>query len=478
MLFKTEPLAHQRECFDISKDEEFFALLCEAGTGKTKILIDTAVWLKSQDKIDAVVVATTNNVHIKWLDEIKKHCAIEYYACAVKTKQYESIKHLAALPFRNLLFCTFNFQSLLNDENKKFIETLCKTKRVLIVVDESHKIKNCKTKAAKFLHKISDKAAYRRIATGTPTGNQQQFDLYSQFLFLDKGIIGASSYWGFKNTYGNFIPVSCGYRTFNKFVGFKNLNKLTEKIVPYSYVKTKADCLDLPEKTYIEYPVQIKAVQRRAYNDMLRDGVYSMNDYFMSSSSKLTDLMKMQQILSGFILLHEDELKIVEWICPPTSNPKWEAVLDILEDTDGKVIIWSRFRAETKHLTEYINHHFKDERICKKLDGSEPVTKRYQTVNEFQESEYPKYLVANMHCNIEGLDLYAASTAVYLSNSFSWLARSQSEDRIHRIGQDKKCTYIDITVPQSIDQKILRVLKQCKDVTNELYFELVHGDNT
>ena len=59
-----------------------------------------------------------------------------------------------------------------------------------------------------------------------------------------------------------------------------------------------------------------------------------------------------------------------------------------------------------------------------------------------------------------GITLTAANTVIYYNNSYDLATRLQSEDRAHRIGQNNKVTYIDLVSPGTIDEKILKALRE------------------
>ena len=73
-MFKTKPLAHQMDAFAVSKDKKAFALLCEQGTGKSKMAIDKTAYLYGRGQVDAFLIIAPNGVHRNWiLNEIPKH---------------------------------------------------------------------------------------------------------------------------------------------------------------------------------------------------------------------------------------------------------------------------------------------------------------------------------------------------------------------------------------------------------------------
>ena len=97
---------------------------------------------------------------------------------------------------------------------------------------------------------------------------------------------------------------------------------------------------------------------------------------------------------------------------------------------------------------------------------------RRRVVREFQDPDSElRFFVGNPRTGGYGLTLTAASTVVYFSNSFDLEVRLQSEDRAHRIGQTKSVTYVDLFVPGTIDEKIVKALRAKIDIANEVLGE-------
>ena len=124
-LFKTDPYDHQLEVLDISSEREAFALFMDMGTGKTKVIIDTATYLYGLGLIDAVVVAAPNGVHRNWvLNEIPAHTPdeIDYKAAyfVAQARKADKVAWENVLGASNCLrwFC-FNIESASNKRGQE-----------------------------------------------------------------------------------------------------------------------------------------------------------------------------------------------------------------------------------------------------------------------------------------------------------------------------------------------------------------------
>jgi len=492
-LYKTKPFKHQEKIFLQSRDKEYFALLLEQGTGKTKITIDTACWLYGSGKIDAMLVIAPNGVNRNWvLNEIPIHAPEHYFVKSAwysssPTKQEE--KDLCAVlnTESGLRIITINVEALATQKGSTFIKNFLLAFRTMLVVDESSVIKSPKAIRTKTLLKLSVHAKYRRILTGTPV-TQGPLDLFTQFSFLDAHILRTQSYFAFRSRYAILKEMRTNGRSFQTVTGYCNLDELQGLIAPHSYRVTKADCLDLPEKLYIKRYVELSPTQRSLYNSLKKDIVAEFNGKVMSAPLALTKLLRLQQIVGGhfvpdiavdFVMDEDGNLSPVNADAvklPPEAidkvNPRVESLIELLEETNGKVIIWARFRAEIAQIVQAIESKF-GKGTCCEYHGGVSNEDRSQAIDAFQNGVLPEYFVGHVQAGGKGLTLHAATTVVYYSNNFSLEDRLQSEDRCHRIGQKSNVTYIDMIASNTLDEKIVKVLRDKHNVA-----DLITGDES
>jgi SNF2 family DNA or RNA helicase len=153
-----------------------------------------------------------------------------------------------------------------------------------------------------------------------------------------------------------------------------------------------------------------------------------------------------------------DDGMMVQIFDKPKANPRIKCLMDAVEDIEGSVIIWCRFVEEIRQLHEVMG----EESIC--YYGDVTSDARREALTLFREHK-KKYLIANVATGGIGLNLTAAATAVYYSNTFSYEDRKQSEDRCHRIGQESdKVLYIDLQAENTVDEKIIKALLLKEDL--------------
>jgi len=141
-----------------------------------------------------------------------------------------------------------------------------------------------------------------------------------------------------------------------------------------------------------------------------------------------------------------------------------DALEEIINEHDGKAIIWSRFRHDIIGMTEMLNKKF-GEGSAAAYFGDTSDDDRNDIVINFQNPNHPlKYFVGNPATAGYGLTLTEANLVVYYANDFNLETRIQSEDRAHRIGQKNNVTYIDLICEGSIDEQIVKALRAKIDI--------------
>ena len=326
-----------------------------------------------------------------------------------------------------------------------------------MIVDESTCIKNPKAQQTKAVMKLAKQTERRWILNGTPI-TQGPLDLYSQCKFLDATSIPEKTMTTFKHAYAIERTMTMGSRSFNKVVGYQNLDKLTKNIEPFSLRLEKKDCLDLPSKTFNKVYVELTPEQERVYRNIKEESIALLEGEMVTTTIALTRIVKLHQILTGFVITDNDTKVNLR-------NNRLAALKQIAE-TAKPLVVFCAY----KHNVDQIKAELSDYKVVT-YTGDDTSNNRNQAVEDFQAGNADIFVGTSAAA--KGLTLTSASTMVYYSNNYSLETRLQSQDRIHRIGQDDKCTYIDLVVPNSIDETIIHKLQAKKELSDEVLDDLI-----
>lgn len=463
--FQTKPYQHQRDALMKGWNNEGFAYLMEQGTGKSKVLLDDIAVNYEMGRITQAAIIPYKGVYAEWVTpDFMQHWP----------ERHEYIVHLwrgmnsarekrqwqAFLEAKNVFkFFVINVEAF--QAGRKAFDAMLEFTEcgpTLGAIDESSRIKNIKSVRTKTLLKLANEFDIRRILTGTVAPNDPS-DVFAQFEFLGRRLLGHRSVYGFKNEFCVLKDIQVNNRTIPIVVGAKNEFLLKRRMEPWSFRVMKDDCLDLPDKVYVTKSVEVDDGILAQYRSLAENALMFLEDTVVSAQEGITLLLRLHQLTSGFIV---DEDKTQHWI----HDAKIDACLDLARDTDGKIIFWCGFRLPLRRLVEALRKEFGHESVVE-YHGDVSVDQRREAVDGFQSGKV-RFFVGTQQAGGMGITLTAANTVVYYSNTFNLEHRLQSEDRAHRIGQTKKVTYYDLSIPGTVDGHIIKALKRKLDIASKI----------
>jgi SNF2 family DNA or RNA helicase len=459
---KHVPFEHQVEAFGLSKDLFRFALFMEMGTGKSKVTVDTFSHLFLDKQIDGVFITGYKSQYLNWMtDEIPAHLPdglpyrISYWdANWTKKERAEAEKLLK--PIDNVLdIFLMNIEALATERAEWFAMQFVKMHYTMAVVDESTCIKSHKAKRTKAMMRVGRMCDYRRILTGTPL-TKGPLDIYAQAEFLEPGMLGFSGFLSFKNYFANVRRVEFGNRSYEKIDSYKNLDELIAKISTFSYRKLKSECLDLPEKIFMNHYVEHTPEQATWYAQLKEEAMIQFSEQSMvSSTSVLTTMMKLHQINCGHVI--DDEGNMVHI---PSNRIK--ALMELVELVDEKIIIWAHFKEDIKLIIQALAEEYGPQAGVHYYGGTNQ-EERALHLERFKRDPSCRFFVSN-ETGSKGLTLVQAPYAIYYSYSYNLETWLQSQDRNHRIGQTRNVTYTSLITPKTVDEPIIKSLKKKNDI--------------
>jgi SNF2 family DNA or RNA helicase len=467
--FKTKPFQHQLDALEESWNKEVWALFMEMGTGKTKVCIDNMAILYDKGKINAALVIVPNGIKRNWRNELQIHLVdhIKYrvaiWSASPKKEEKKELDQLSVMA-DDLTILIMNVEALSTGRGRDFARSFLLRHSAMCVVDESTTIKNHSAQRTKNILKLSDLSKYRRIMTGSPV-TKSPLDLFSQIQFLDPWLIDQQSYYSFRARYAVIVSRSVGSHSFQHVVKYQRLDELQEKVKNFSTRVLKSECLDLPEKLYTKRTVAMTPEQLKAYVEMKKSALtFLENNKMMTAATVLTQLIRLHQITCGHVKTDEGEVISLK-------NNRIQELLNVLEETSGKVIIWAVYRHDIRAIEKAIGDIYGKENVASYY-GDTKDSDRQHIVDRFQDiNDDLRFFVGNPKTGGYGLTLTSSHTVVYYSNDYSLEIRMQSEDRAHRIGQTSKVTYVDLMAEHTIDEKIVKALNAKIDLASQVMGE-------
>ncbi len=464
---------HQREAIDFLIERPGALLTLDMGLGKTRCALAGALKLHREKKIDRILVLAPAAVRISWREEIEKFWTDKekFIWCRYYQNDQKIVGQGFAEYVKYLPVLVISYALLPQKRHVEALSKWCADGKALLVADESSFLKNRTAKQTKGSAQIGSKCLYRWLLTGTPIANSP-LDLYGQALVMSNGegpLKQFANFYHFRARYAQLVTQHMGRKSFQVVTGYQNLDELTAKFAPYVLRRTKEECLDLPAKTYTVREIALSEATWKVYQELKRDALLSLPDEDVRPEpNAAVRILRLCQLTSGHVgnsldsetLCSEDSSRLTRDVSSEKLSWFVEQLLEGELSSQQAVICWCRWRRERERLQQMLATKLEVYSVF----GGQQTKNRSESVQGFQTSTARRVLVAQQHAGGFGLNLTAASTAVYLSNSFSFTDRIQSEDRIHRISQHSPCLYIDVLAvgpkgQKSVDHHVLDCLR-------------------
>lgn len=446
------PAPHQARLLHKWGQKPVFAIFMEMGTGKSKTFIDKAGMLWCEGAISGVLVVAKRGVHVEWIDT---HIPRELGAMVPWRGHAWDKKPLPAKIFQRdrLAWFSINIDALKTDKGEKAALDFIRAHdgRLIMVIDESQDIRNDSAQRTKVCYSLGALCSHRAIMTGTPIA-RNLLDTWSQYKFLDERIIGMRYKITFKAEY------CITDREGKDVVGAKNVERFYERVDNYTFRATKEEAIDILPKMWDEYVFEMTDTQRKLYLDLRNNFIAELDSgEEMTVTHVATMMMRLQQITCGTFIDNdgvEHRLK---------DNPRMDALLNVLDQREGKTMIWARFVTDIEAIMGQLG-----ERAVSYYGGTRDDERALAKRRFLDPKSGVDFFVSNPQAGGVGLDGFqdVCRTAVYYSNSYNAIDRWQSEDRIHRWGQKLSVLYMDLICRGSVDRKILANLRAKKSLSD------------
>jgi SNF2 family DNA or RNA helicase len=432
---KRAAFPHQLEALEAIKDLPYAAVFHEQGLGKTKIGLDLALSWLARDIVDSALVVTKKSLIENWRSEIAEHSHLRPRVIGQD---------------RNANFYAFNsparlylahYEAVVSERQR--LELFLRTRRVGVLLDEAHKIKNPEAEIAEALHALAGSFVRRVIMTGTPVANRP-YDLWSQIRFLDSGRALGHEFAGFKRELDLSNDLGRDEARAGAFASA--LEELFGKIRPFSVRETKKSTgLNLPDKTIGNIQCALEPRQAEIYGQfreelaavVVRGGRPILDD----AEGLLKRLLRLVQVASNPAIIDQS------YRASPGKLPTLDALVHEAMDANEKIVVWTSFTENADFLRRHL-----DDFGAVVVHGGLDIARREEALAAFKTDLQCRVLVATPGAAKEGLTLTMANHAVFYDRSFSLDDYLQAQDRIHRISQEKPCFVTNLIATGTVDE--------------------------
>lgn len=447
-LSRTKPFEHQMESFNYALTHNKFLLGDEQGLGKTKQALDIAVARKHKMR-HCLIVCGVNNLKWNWYKEVEIHTNEKAHILGSrvnrkgKTVIGSSAERLADLKqIHDEYFLITNIETLRDKSIQSQIKKMCSDGIIgMTIIDEIHKCKNSQSKQGKAIHCCC--SYYRLALTGTPLMNNP-VDLYNVLKWLE---VENHSLTYFKNLYCEMGGFG-GY----EIIGYKNLDQLENSLNKNMLRRRKEEVLDLPPKIYTDELLDLDSSQDKLYRDVTNQIIEDI-DRIMLLPNPLTELIRLRQVTSNPNILSSKNI----------TNVKYDRILDILESTTDKVIIFSNWTKVINPLYIKLSSLGYNPALVTG-ESKDPILE----MNKFQSDNTCKVILGTTPALGTGYTLTAANTVIFIDEPWSKAIKDQAEDRCHRIGTKGTVNIITLICKDTIDERIHQIIKDKGELSDRI----------
>lgn len=429
---KLEAFDYQSEAVEQIKSLDYGAIFHEQGLGKTKIAIDILLhWLES-GAVDSVLLVVKKNLIANWQSELETHTHIRP---RILSQDKKSNFHAFNSPVRLYLA---NYEVFKSEQGR--LNLFLEARSVGVILDEAHKIKNPGAALTEVFLKLAPRFKKRLILTGTPIANRP-YDIWSLIYFLDQGEHLGSSFEDFKKQ----LDLPDGEDSHKRRDFERSLSAVFPKISEFCVRETKdSGKISLPNKEYINIYTEWESRQYEIYKS-IRDELNAIVvangvPTFDEAEGILKRLLRLVQVASNPSII--DESYKVE----PGKFSYLDNELSRIVSAGEKAIIWTSFIKNAEWLKNKLSDFYP-----RVVHGKMAISDRNKSVEIFKNNAECKVLIATPGAAKEGLTLTVANHVIFYDRSFSLDDYLQSQDRIHRISQTKKCYVYNMIMNDSVD---------------------------
>lgn len=462
LLLKREPrldprheaFLYQVQAVEAVRRLEYAALFHEQGLGKTKIGTDLALsWLK-EGVADSVLIVTKRGLIKNWTDEIRIHTFFE-------ARLFGQDRKANFFAFNSPTRLYLTHYEVLKSEERRFA-LFQKTRKVAVILDEAHKIKNPDAEITKTFHRLASGFVRRVIMTGTPVANRP-YDIWAPIKFLDNGKSLGPSFSEFRENLNLTNELADDVSAQQALEA--ELETIFSKIHRFTVRETKGSAgIELPEKYIENVTVELEAEQLALYQrfrtelgaEVLRRGKLITDD----AEEILKRLLRLVQVASNPLLVDES------YKGEPGKLPAARQLVSRALAGGSKVILWTNFVANA----DWLGRQFKGLGSVI-VHGKKTIGDRNAALDRFKNDPDINVLVATPASAKEGLTLTVANHAVFFDRSFSLDDYLQAQDRIHRISQKRECYIWNLVAAGTVDDWVDMLL-----AAKHIAAQLAQGD--
>jgi len=414
---KHTPFEHQKTTSGFLTLNKKAFCFNEQGTGKTASAIWAADFLMNEGRVNRVlVICPLSIMESAWRDDLftfAMHRTVD-------------VAYGAAEKRRKIINSGAEFVIINYDGVEIVADAIANGGFDLIIIDEATHYKNPQTKRWKVLNKLMTPQTWLWMMTGTPAA-QSPLDAFG----LAK-LVNPDSVPRFQGSFRDQVM--------HKITNFKWVPKESATDTVYQALQpairfTKDECLDLPDMVYVKREVELTRQQKKYYKELKEKMVMQAGGEQITAANAAVNMNKLLQISAGAVYTDDGDSLAFD------IRHRYKVLREVIDESSKKVLIFVPFKHVIDLLTEKL---IQDGIPTEVIRGDVSAPKRTEIFKRFQTTNLPQVLVVQPQAAAHGVTLTAANTVVWWGPTSSLETYAQANARVHRQGQDHKCTVVQL----------------------------------
>lgn len=443
-----KPFDHQKKTSSFLTMHRRSFCFNEQGTGKTASVIWAADYLLTKRVIKRVlVICPLSIMDSAWRNDLFKFAMHRRVDVAYGKPEKR----------REIIASDAEFVIINYDGVEIVYDAIASGGFDLIVVDEANAYKNPTTKRWKILKNLVQNNTWLWLLTGTPA-SQSPVDAYGLAKLVNPDNV-PRFYGGFRDQVMHKISQF-------KWVPKLNAEETVHRALQPAIRFTKAQCLDLPEMTYVTRDVPLTAQQEKYYELLRKQLIVQAAGEEITTVNAAANLNKLLQLSGGAV--YSDTGEVVQF----DASNRLAVLREVVEEASHKVLVFVPYRHAIEVVAEDLRKHGYPTAV---IHGGVSAGKRSEIFERFQTKDDLRVLVIQPQAASHGVTLHAANTIVYWSPVMSVETYLQCNARVHRAGQKNPSVVVHLQ-GSGVEKRMYAMLNNKVDIHNriiELYGEIL-----
>jgi len=403
---------HQEEAVEFIKQRRFTLLADEMGLGKTLSALATT---SPQER---TLVIAPKSLLYNWKNEI-------YQTHHIPNVQIVEAKIPPKIQYNGYILINYDILD-------RYIDSLIQWQPDTIIVDESHYIKNIKTRRTKMVLELANHTNARIIClTGTPLLSRVA-DLFPYFVLAGK--LSPKDYLKYLNFFSHKEQKIIHHRAITQYTGIKNKDKLIAWLKEFTLRRKKKDIIDLP--------------------DMLE------TIHFLSHYKDYPEDISLKDIVKSVALAsHVSHVRHTTALKKANDPLLYDLIDDMMEQTE-KLVIFAHHKDVILTLADRLKQY--NPQI---ILGSDSADNRNYAIKKFQEDPNTHILIISILAGGVGLNITNTSYAIFVEMDWTYGIMEQAKARLHRIGQKNTTHFYYVVYESSIDHLVAKAIVEKEQLT-------------